>query len=298
MTAVLLGKLYGIPVVITEHSTAFPRGLARGIRRIEPKFAFEHADLVCPVSEGLKHSIESHGIRANFQVIPNVVDPALFFPPDTQFAGGDCGRHLLVVALLDAKKGIPCLLRALACLESRRSDFNLDIVGDGPPRIEYEKLAASLGLKGRVRFHGIKTKREVAEFMRHSSVLVVSSLYETFSVVAAEALATGLPVVTTRCGGPEEFVTPEVGLVVEPGDPAALCDALDWMLSNLDRYPRQRLAQYAARRFGPTAVGTQLHSVYIRLAHSAVQQDKSEPTDVDHPGTSAMVDAHVQQQKD
>jgi glycosyltransferase involved in cell wall biosynthesis len=266
VAAVILGRLYGIPVVITEHSTAFPRGLARGIRRLQPKFAFEHADLVCPVSQGLKKSIESQGIRASFQVIPNVVDPALFYPPGGPIPRGQSRKHLLVVALLDAKKGVSHLLQALALLATRRSDFDLDIVGDGPPRADYEDLAAQLGLSALVQFHGIRPKSEVAEFMRRADVMVVPSLVETFSVVAAEALTTGLPVVTTRCGGPEEFVTSQVGLVVEPGDPAGLCAALDQMLSTLDQYPRQNLAKYGAQRFHPSAVGSQLHAAYRRLA--------------------------------
>lgn len=296
--AVLLGKLYHMPVVITEHSTAFPRGLARGIRRIQPKFAFEHADLVCPVSEGLKQSIESQGIRAKFQVIPNVVDPALFFPPDVRCIRTGARKHLLVVALLDPKKGIPYLLQALARLKSRRNDFVLDIVGDGPPRTEYEELTAALGLQDTVRFHGIKPKREVAEFMRNSDVMVVPSLVETFSVVAAEALTTGLPVVTTRCGGPEEFVTPEAGLVVNPGDPEALCEALDRVLSTLDKYPRQGLAQYGSRRFHPSAVGAQLHAVYARLANPTDEKHGPGPVDSDNPAASLTTGTCAREQED
>ena len=82
--AVLIGKLHGIPVMVTEHSSGFPRGLIKGIKRWRAKFAFEKADLVCPVSEDLKNHIERLGIKAHFQVIPNVVNTDLFHPPETK----------------------------------------------------------------------------------------------------------------------------------------------------------------------------------------------------------------------
>jgi len=263
--AVVLGRLYGLPVVITEHSTAFPRGLVRGRAASMATFAFKHAAVVCPVSESLKKSIEAHDVRAKYTVVPNVVDTKLFFPKQRTKGEQGSTRRLLLVALLTPKKGVPYLLEALAILKKKRVDFALDIVGDGLQRREYEELAQRLALTDTVFFHGMKDKPQVAEFMRNSDVFVVSSTFETFSVVTAEALATGLPVVATRCGGPEELVAAEAGLIVEPGDPQALCDAIEHVLDNLDSYPRERIGRYAAQRFSRDAVGAQLHEVYTRL---------------------------------
>ena len=95
---VLIGRRYGLPVVVTEHSTAFPRKLIRGFEKLKAKFAFEHADLVCPVSENLRRHIESYGIRARFCVVPNVVDTSLFTPGDRTPTREDNRKHLLLVA--------------------------------------------------------------------------------------------------------------------------------------------------------------------------------------------------------
>jgi len=261
--AVILGKLRRIPVVVTEHSTGFPRRLLerRAIRRA--RIAFGSADRVTPVSKSLQNAIERYGIQARFEVVPNVVDTRLFRPPRASQPRSVLKR-LLVVALFSSAhtKGIPYLLKALGQLRRHRDDWRLDIVGDGPVRAEYMRLAESLGLGDKATFHGLKPKSEVAELMRASDLVVVPSLFETFSVVAAEALATGTPVLATRCGGPEEFVTDAVGRVVPPGDTQALEEGLDYMLSRLDRFVPAQISRYAVERFSPERVGQQLHAVY------------------------------------
>jgi glycosyltransferase involved in cell wall biosynthesis len=261
--AVLIGRLYHIPVVISEHYTGFPRRLLSQTSILKARFAFSWAKLVLPVSRALQGGIEGYGIHARFQVVPNVVDTSLFFPR-TDKPSEDTQKRILFVGLLDSshKKGVPYLLQALAQLRQERDDWHLDIVGDGPVRAEYEQLARKLGIAKKVTFHGLKSKQEVAEFMRHADLFVLPSVYETFSVVAAEALATGTPVLATRCGGPEEFVAENVGMIVPPGDSEALYKGLNYMLDHLECYSRSEISSYAAERFSPERIGKQLHTVY------------------------------------
>ena len=264
--AVLIGKVHGIPVVVTEHTTAFPRKLVGGLGVFTARFAFERAEIVMPVSKSLQKAIEAYGIKAHFQIIPNVVDTNLFSPSLVPLAKDD-SKRLLFVGLLGPshKKGIPQLLSALALLRECRDDWHLDVIGDGPLRLEYELMAEGLGLGDKVTIHGFKAKEEVAEFMRHADILVLPSLIETFSVVAAEALATGLPVLATRCGGPEEFITDDVGLLVAPGDAKALCEGLVFILDNFPFASRKQIHHYARGLFSPTVVGAKLHKAYHSL---------------------------------
>jgi hypothetical protein len=221
------------------------------------------------VSKSLQKAIEAYGIKTKFQVIPNVVDTDLFNPGSFSQPEAHLKR-LLFVGLLDRShnKGVPYLLKALAQLREYRDDWVLDIVGDGPARVEYEAMSASLELVDKVIFHGLKTKKEVAEFMRQADLFVLPSLFETFSLAAAEALATGTPVLATRCGGPEEFVTDEVGLIVSPGDANALCKGLIDMCGNLERFKRAKISCYAADQFSPTKIGAELHNIYNKLKRS------------------------------
>ena len=83
-------------------------------------------------------------------------------------------------------------------------------------------------------------------FLTDSAFTVVSSTHETFSVIAAESLMCGRPVLSTRCGGPEEFITPEVGQLIDAGSVDALVDGLDWMLDHFNEFDPDSLHEYAA----------------------------------------------------
>lgn len=269
LTAVLIGKHYSIPVVVTEHSSVFPRKLIGSWGRWIARFAFEKADVVMTVSKFLQKAIEGYDINARFQVVPNIVDTNLFNPGSMPRFENQLTRFLCVGLFNPSHiKGIPYLLKALAQLREHRDDWLLDIVGDGPARAEYEAMSASLELEDKVIFHGLKTKKEVAEFMRQADLFVLPSLFETFSLAAAEALATGTPVLATRCGGPEEFVTDEVGLIVPPGDANALCKGLNDMCGNLERFKRAKISCYATDQFSPRKIGAELHNVYDKLKRS------------------------------
>ena len=262
--AVLLGKLHRIPVVVSEQFSSFPRRLLGRLDLAKARLAFRCAHVVIPVSRALQQAIEHYGIHARFQVIPNVADTTLFSPPP--YLRRDTNpKRILFVGQLVPVKGLPDLLRALSHLGRKREDWHLDIVGDGAARAEYERLAVDLQLGEKVTFHGLKTKREVADFMRRADFFVLPSLCETFSAPAIEALATGTPILATRCGGPEEFISKEVGSLVPPGDADALCQGLDSMLDNLRLYSHERIARYARDRFSPELVGAQLHAVYQSL---------------------------------
>lgn len=272
LAAVLISRHCSIPVVITEHSTAFPRQALRWPQPSVAAAAFGHADKVLPVSHSLQRAIEAYNIDADFHPIPNVVDTSLFHPGPMPNSGLPSSRkHLLVVSLLDVspKKGIQYLLPALARLKKEREDWQLDLVGDGPAMGKYRQMASELGIADKITFHGLKAKEEVAEFMRRADLLIIPSLFETFSVVTAEALVTGLPVLATRCGGPEEFVTEECGILVQPGDVSALHSALGYMLDNLGQYSRRLISEHAVQRFSPDCVGAQLLSVYLSVSRDS-----------------------------
>ena len=274
--AVLIGTLHHIPVVVSEHFSSFPRWALARLDVGKAWLAFRWASRVLPVSYVLQEAIERYGIRSRFQVVPNVVDTTLFSPCAQRRTDADPKRLLLVGQLVPVK-GVPYLLHALSDLRKKRDDWHLDIVGDGDRRMEYEQLAGDLKLCDKVTFHGLKPKPEVAEFMRRADLFVLPSIFETFSAPAAEALATGTPVLATRCGGPEEFVVNDVGVLVTPGDADALCGGLDYMLDHLHRYSRREISQYARERFSLEVVGAKLHAVYqaVRAEAQAARKTRT-----------------------
>jgi glycosyltransferase involved in cell wall biosynthesis len=259
--AALLSKLHRIPLVVTEHWTGFPmRELSRW-GRLRAGLAFGAAQRILPVSSSLQRAIEGYGIRGRFTIVPNTVDTDLFRPKAAVPA--EETKNLVCVSILDQpRKGIHLLLDALARVKQQRTDFHLHIVGEGPRRAEYEGQADRLGLRESVTFHGKLDAAPLVALLQQAAFYVLPSLFENFSVATAEALATGTPVLATRCGGPEDFVTPEVGKTIPPGDVAALAEGILSMLDTFDSYNPSLLGAYARDRFSHRAVGARLHEIY------------------------------------
>ncbi|MES1243957.1 MAG: glycosyltransferase [Acidobacteriota bacterium] len=255
----LLARRLGVPFVLTEHSV-----LARPLTSLE-RLAFREAARVMPVSRMLQASLESSGLQARYEVVPNVVDLDSFSPaprPPRPI------KRLVAVTRMTEIKGVPDLLEALRLLQSRRRDWTCDLIGGGERGEEYRDLASRLGL-GNVAFRGELRRPEVAAALREADLFVLASRVETFSVATVEAMASGLPVVATACGGPEELVGLETGVIVPKEDPAALAEALDHTLSNLERFRPEEIAKGVAGRFGAEAVGRRLLGIYAEAKRAA-----------------------------
>jgi len=260
--AIFLGKRLQIPVIVSEQSSAFVQRLIKPHHVLLARYVFEKVAMVLPVSRALQNAIAANDIQARFRVIPNVVDTKLFYP-STEFADPSEPR-LLFVGNLIPMKGLETLLNALALLPTSLK-WKLLVVGDGPERKTYEMETKQLNLSGRVTFLGLLSKGQISTLMRNVQLYVLPSEVETFSVSTAEALASGLPVLITRCGGPEEFVSERVGLTVPVGDIHTLSQGLEYMLTNLHNYTKNFISSYAYDRFNPDKIGGELDELYTQL---------------------------------
>ena len=261
--AVLLGKLYKITVVISEHFSSFPRRMIKGMEKLKARFAMNRADLIIPVSENLIKYIRAYGIQNDFKVVPNAVNTEIFHPnPDKK---NHHHKRILLVALLNPIKGVPYLLDALVTLSKKRNDFFLDIVGNGPYRKEYERYVYELEIDDKVRFHGLKNKEQVAQFMRESDFFILPSIWENLPCVLIEAMASGLPIIATSVGGIPEIINEKVGILVKPKDAEALSNAIFYMLENIQNYSKEKIASYACKQFSYESVGKQFDKIYKNL---------------------------------
>ncbi|MCX5998703.1 MAG: glycosyltransferase [Chloroflexi bacterium] len=261
--AVILGRLYRIPVVVTEHWSAISLRKLTFSQRFKARFAMNRAQSVLPVSKALQEAIEAYGIRNHFHVVPNAVDGGLFFVGAHAEKLSNTGKkNILLVTRLVPQKGVPYLLEALGQIRQKRDDFLLHVVGDGPDKAEYEGQSGRLGLTDVVTFHGAEPKPVVAQFMRDCDFFVQSSPQETFGVVYVEAMACGKPVIACDIPGPNEFINDDVGILVPPRDVNALAKTIDFMLDHYQGYSAEKIARYARERFGYEAVGWMLDEVY------------------------------------
>jgi glycosyltransferase involved in cell wall biosynthesis len=263
--AVLIGKLYRIPVVITEQNSAFPRRLLRNADIRLARYSFSRADAVLPVSRALQEGIQSYHIEANWHIVPNSVDTELFHP--RVFLHKD-KIYLLFVGGLTPVKGLPVLFQALSLL-SYRNDWQLEIVGDGPESESYKAQVQILGLSDRIMFHGVKTKKEISSIMRQADLFVLPSLWDNMPCVLVEAMASGLPVVSTQTGGIPEIVSAETGLLAPPGDEKGLAETLNLAFDQIDRFDRGKIAQIA-QQYSFQEVGRRIDAIYREIIRKSV----------------------------
>lgn len=217
---------YGIPYVLTEHSSGYQLGEIRGEAAAWAGLAYRKAARVVAVSRSLSAAIAPFGATPEaVEVIGNVVDTDFFLIPER--VRRPAGRtRFLCLAQLQPAKGVDLLLRSFARAVAGRDRATLEIGGGNRGWDELRTLAAELGIANRVTFLGQLSRDEVREALWRADALVVSSYVETFGVVLAEAMATGLPVITTRCGGAQDIVSEDLGQLVPVGDESALSQAM------------------------------------------------------------------------
>lgn len=206
------------------------------------------------VSGGLRDAIRGEGLLnfAKTEVIYNGIDVARYGRSERR----DLRRRLglsdtatLVGSLGNVRpaKAYDVLIRAARGVVALHPEVHFVIAGDIRASLmaELEQLMIDEGVVGHVHFLGYMN--DSAEFLAQMDLFLLSSTSEGFSISTIEALATGLPAVVTRCGGPEEIVTADVdGLMVAPGDPAALSEGLLALLGDNGR--AERLAQAGRQR--------------------------------------------------
>jgi teichuronic acid biosynthesis glycosyltransferase TuaC len=267
VVAARLSEEIGVPFLVTEQASWKPWLDDYPLVRRQAVAAAHRANRIIAVSRALAGSIASFGIQQDhISVVPNVVDGEVF-----GFEGPrevPTQPRLLFVGVIRKVKGLDVLLRALRLLLDSDLPVELAIVGESfysSYARDYRELRAlsdALGLDESVRFLGAMTGPQVAAEMRRSSLLVLPSRRETFGAVLAESLACGTPVVATRCGGPEDIVDDDVGVLVEPGDPGALADGIRAVLSRQGDYDPARLRRHSLSRFGTDVVSRQLQTIY------------------------------------
>jgi glycosyltransferase involved in cell wall biosynthesis len=161
---------------------------------------------------------------------------------------------------------VDLLLEAVKLLSEWTDErFVLRLAGKGSLREKLEIQAASLGVKDRVDFLGRLTREDMQLEMQRASCFVLPSRYEAFGVVLIEAMATGLPVIATRSGGPESLVTRDVGLLIESENAADLAAAMLEMVKNLENYSALKIREMTLRRFGERFVMEQYDQLFHHL---------------------------------
>ena len=262
-----MARALGVPLVITEHASFVDRLIAVPEIRTAYVAAGRQATRVIVVSATLAGELRAAmpELADRFVVVPNTI------PVDDFRAGSLADRRadeLLFVGYRLEAKGIEVLLRAFALARARRPSVTLRLIGgntDAALEDRWLALAATLGVADAVSFEPAADRATVAEAMARTSVFVHPSRRETFGIVAAEALASGTPVVATASGGVPEILGAEpeaVGAVVPVGDPRALAAAIVTTLERRATFDPLRLRRTVVDRYAAPAVAARLREIY------------------------------------
>lgn len=272
----LLGT--GRPVVATEHNVATLNDAPmqtfwRTLRRV----LYPQMAQVVIVSKGVARQYA--WLPADkLSVIQNFLPPSRGSEPEPFSFLSDNGRYIVGMGRLAPEKGFDRLIRAFHLIEKDCPGWTLLIVGEGPLRIELTRLAASLGLQGRVLLPGrVSNPRTL---FRRCDLFALSSESEGFPLVLLEAMSAGLPVVSFDCDfGPREIITIDVsGILVPAGNIAALANAIGRLVK--DGPLRARFAQEGFKsvgRFAPDTILNQWEALLRRVTDPGIALHETHP---------------------
>jgi teichuronic acid biosynthesis glycosyltransferase TuaC len=228
----LLGERYSIPCVVQAQGSDINHYLRRYPGRKILIRDIQKADALVYVSQALKNTAASLGlVHRNARVIYNGVDIETFKPAIGSRSNGF--KSIVTITKMNHVKNLGLLLNAFSRLSSDiQQTTKLVLVGDGPCRLELEKLATDLNIVTRVYFAGHVSNANVVPYLQSADLFCLTSLSEGLPVAILEALACGLPVVATNVGGvPEAIVDGSTGLLVESNNLNAYVKALERALS-------------------------------------------------------------------
>lgn len=262
-----LAKRLNVPHVITEHWSRLDK-LSNGIYRNAAFRAYNSAKAILPVSHFLKQKITTifPGLsEQKFRVVGNVVDPAIFnyhpIKKDQQMI------TFCAVATWQQKttpdKLPELFIDALSSIQKKVTQpLQLTIIGGGNKVAELKKRCKQSSLNA--RFTGFIPKEQIAVELNKSDFFIHASTVETFSIVVAEALSSGLPVVCSDTGALPELVNSSNGIVCENTS-----DKWEKALLKIIETPfnKQQIASELQNRFGYEAIGNQITEVYLQALH-------------------------------
>lgn len=259
--AASLAKRIGVPLVITEHSSAMNhKTINKSLQKCALK-GYGTAAKVVAVSHSLAQNIKRYtGIDAI--VIPNMIKLDVFCKCEHREHKGH--RFVTTGSLIECKRMLNTI-KAIEAIHKLGYNVHLDVIGDGRLRSVLMKYVWKHGLDDVVTFHGLLSPTEIVKVYETCNCFVLPSSGETFGVVYVEAMAAGLPVIATCCGGPEDFVNEDNGILIDVDDAEQLLNAFLSFINAQKHYSPTHLRDYAKENFGPEHLALRLNRLYKEI---------------------------------
>lgn len=258
--ASMIKHRYGIPYIVTEHST---RILSHSLPQHHVKVAksaYLEANKVLAVSQKLAEAINiDYGISAT--VMPNFIDCELFKP---SAARSDIFTFITISDLIPRKR-VEMTIRAFAAI-SDRFEGRLIIVGDGKCKSTLQKLSSELGVQEKVQFKGQSTQTELATVLSQAHALIHASELETFGLVLIESMACGVPVICAENKGSSELINEVNGLYLRNCSVGLLAHAMLELSSNISKYEAGSIRSRVVNEMSAKSTAKNLEKIYAELS--------------------------------
>lgn len=258
-----LKRTVKIPLVITEHSSKINKNKIDKKLFNKAKEAYINSDAVIAVSPSLANKIEKEfGISPIY--IPNIVDTKIFKYTPKKYAEG---FNFVSTGNLIRSKRMDLTIEAFSRAFKNNKNVTLTIFGEGPERTRLQELITRYDLNSKVFLKGMCPRDDIAKQLSKSDCFVLASQSETFGVAYIEAMAMGVPVIATKCGGPETFVNNDNGLIVSVDNIDELSNAMKYMYENIHNFDREKISRETTDLFGPEKVAQRIVEVYYAITN-------------------------------
>ncbi len=256
LEGLIAAKKLKVPFVGTNHTPpAFtekhaPLGLRwlAGFQKNYDSWFYNHCDFVSSPASGIFSEMKDFNSKIFHRAVSNPLKTDFFVPLDDSVSlkqkFGFSDFTLLFIGRLGAEKNVDQLILAAHELKNQIPDLSIGIASKGPEENNLRALAKKLGLENNVKFLGFMDEQRLLEAYNASDVFVMPSTVETQSLSSMEAMLCGIPVVAVHSLGLDEYLKPEAGFLVPPGNPSALAEKILYLYNN----PHERLQMGKAAR--------------------------------------------------
>lgn len=244
LVALLAKTLLGGRLIVTEHWTGYRNGnfsQMHWLRQMMSRITANSAFKVLAVSESLKQDLVLNGVGfdGKIKVVPN---PIILNPSKNSIeliSTTETINMLSVADFNEVNKNYLGILSAFETIADQLPKLHWHIIGDGPDFEDFQQRLNQSEFSNRVHLHGRKSQAEVHSCFSQFQFLVNFSRHETFAMVPAEAIKSGIPAIATSCGGPEHYVNSENGILIESENEQQLIDAITHLYTHHTTYTPQ-----------------------------------------------------------
>lgn len=247
--------------IISEHWTGYQGNLNQSIGAFEKyitKLIIKNASFVCPVSKNLQNEMINFGLKGTYYPVPNVVNTSLFKPRKTDLNSFTITH---ISHMRNDHKNVEGIIFAISEIQKKIQGLKFDLIGDRS--IKYKPLIEKLGVQNTNIIDQISHK-DVPKYLNKSNLFVLFSNYENLPCVIIEAFASGVPVISTKVGGIEEFFPKDFGYLIAPKDIKSLESSILKFYNGELCSDKIIMHNYTKMNFSYSAVSTLFTKLYYK----------------------------------